>query len=270
MQKIVALVAVLALSAGAVACGGDDNEEVVDSGADDFPTLADAICNEGAGEVAQANLELGYSAEDEDVIDLLEQILAIREDVLAQLEELEPPAELAGTSTRSLAARQDLIEAMEDEIAAREEGDTAGVEKAVDKAGKAVNIIDDFGEEAGLCDCASVLPDDDVQAAEDVIREFSTTADPATSCSSEGDGLLTETYLEDGFGGVEACTEEQEKIEDDLATDVKVSEASGVDDVVAVLQFEDVGGKYDKSPSTATLYYVDGGWRIYSIDETAE
>ena len=269
MQKVAALVVVLAVSAAVVACGGDDDEEVADSGADDFPAQADAICNEGAGEAAQVYLELGYSEEDEDVIELRERVRAIRADALAQLEELEPPAEVAEAFERSLSGRQYVIDAMEDEIAALEEGDTAGAEKAATKASEAADAINESGAEAGLEDCAGVLPDDDAQAAEDVLRAFATTADPATSCSSEGEGLLTEIFLEEGFGGVEACTKEQKDIEDDLATDVKVSEATGVDDVVAVSPYEDVGGRFDKLPTTTTLYYVDGAWRIYSIEETS-
>ena len=270
MQKVAALIAVLAVSAGVVACGGDDNDEAADSGADDFPTQANAICNEGAGEAAQVYLELGYSAEEEDVIELRERVRAIRADALAQLEELEPPAEVAEAFERSLTGRQYVVDAMEDEITALEKGDTAGAEKAAAKAAEAADAINEAGEEAGLSDCAGVLPDDDAQAAEDVLREFATTADPATSCSSEGEGLLTEIFLEEGFGGVEACTKEQKDVEDDLATDVKVSEATGVDDVVAVLQYEDVGGRFDGLPTTTTLYYVDGAWRIYSVEETSE
>ncbi len=215
-------------------------------------------------------LELGYSAEEEDVIELRERVRAIRADALAQLEELEPPAEVAEAFERSLTGRQYVVDAMEDEIAALEEGDKAGAEKAAIKASEAADAINEASAEAGLEDCANVLPDDDAQAAEDVLRDFATTADPATSCSSEGEGLLTEIFLEEGFGGVEACTKEQSEIEDDLATDVNVSEASGVDDVIAVLSYEDVGGRFDKVPTTTTLYYVDGAWRIYSVEETSE
>jgi hypothetical protein len=269
LQKVVALIAVLAVSAGIAACGGDDSEEPADSGTDDFATQANAICSDGAGEAAQVYLELGYSAEEEDVIELRERIRTIRADALAQLEELEPPGEVAEAFDKSLAGRQYVIDAMEDEIAALEKGDEAGAEKAAAKASEAAGAINDSSEEAGLEDCAGVLPDDDAQAAEDVLREFATTADPATSCSSEGEGLLTEIFLEEGFGGVDACTKEQKDIEDDLAMDVKVSHASGVDDVVAVLEYEDVGGRFDKLPTTTTLYYVDGAWRIYSIEETS-
>ena len=270
MQKVAALIAVLAVSAAVAACGGDDSEEAADSGADDFATQANAICNEGAGEAAQVYLELGYSAEEEDVIELRERVRTIRADALAQLEELEPPADVAEAFERSLTGRQYVIDAMQDEIAALEEGDKAGAEKAAIKASEAADAINEAGEEAGLEDCAGVLPDDDAQAAEDVLREFATTADPATSCSSEGEGLLTEIFLEEGFGGVEACTKEQKDVEDDLATDVKVSEATGVDDVVAVLQYEDVGGRFDGLPTTTTFYYVDGAWRIYSIEEISK
>lgn len=268
MRKAAAPFAVLAASVAIVACGGgDDGEDAADGGGDDFTTQANQICNEGAAEAAQVYLELGYSTVDDDVIELRERVREVRAEALAQLEELEPPDDVAEAFERSLSGRQFVVDAMEDEIAALAEGNAAGAEKAATKAAEAADAINEASIEAGLSDCGGGLPDDDAEAAENVLREFATTADPATSCSSEGDGLLTEVYLEEGFGGVEACTKEQEDIEDDLATDVEVSDAYGVDDVVAVLEYEDVGGKFDKVPTTMTLYYVDGAWRIYSIDE---
>jgi hypothetical protein len=274
LHKLIALIAALAMSAGFAACGGGD-EEGGDSGetssdANDFPTLADSICNEASGEVAQANLELGYSTEEADIIDLVEQSLAIRKDAVAQLEELEPPDEFADAFDRALAARHDLIDAIEDEVAARKKGDTAALEEIIASEFKAGDASDKASAEAGLSDCAGVLPDDDAQAAEDVLREYAVTADPETACSFEGDGLVSEPFLEEGFGGVEACTKAQEKLQDnpdDLATDIKVSKATGVDNVIANVEFEDVGGKFDKLSSVSTLYYVDGAWRLFSISE---
>ena len=75
-------------------------------------------------------LELGYSAEEEDVIELRERVRAIRADALAQLEELEPPAEVAEAFERSLTGRQLRGRCDGGEITAREEGSKAGAEKA--------------------------------------------------------------------------------------------------------------------------------------------
>ena len=269
MRTIAAVLVVLAASAAVAACGSGDDGESAGSETEDFAALANTICREGAAEAAQVYLELGYSAEEDDAIELRERVRAIRADALAQLEELEPPADVAEAFDMSLAGRQLVLDAMEDEIAAREQGDQAEAEKAAAKALETGEAINESSADAGIADCAASLPQEDAEAAEEVLREFATTADPATSCSSEGDGLLTEIFLEEGFGGVEACTKEQKDIQDDLATDVKVSEANGVDDVIAVLQYEDVGGRFDEVPTTATLYYVDGAWRIYSIEETS-
>ena len=42
-------------------------------------------------------------------------------------------------------------------------------------------------------------------------------------------------------------------------------ETNGVDDIGAIVTYADVGGKFDGEPTQATLYYVDGAWRLYSI-----
>lgn len=264
MSRFAAVVVAFAILTGVAACGGDDDEG--DGGGEDFVAQTDAICEEGAASVRDANLEFGYSTDEEDRLESAQLVLEAREQALSEFEALEPPAEVADDFEQYIAARKDLTAATEDEIAALEKSDQAGVEEAAATAAKAGEQLDKFAKAVDLNSCAGILPDDDAQAAEDVLHEFNTTADPVTSCDS--DELVTEIYLEEGFGGVEACTKKQETIE--VPKDVKVSEITGVDDVLANLQFEDVGGKFDGLPSTATLYYVDGGWKIFSIAEATE
>ena len=40
----------------------------------------------------------------------------------------------------------------------------------------------------------------------------------------------------------------------------------GLDNVAAIIDFKDVGGKYDGVPTTATLYYVGGSWKVYYVE----
>jgi hypothetical protein len=39
----------------------------------------------------------------------------------------------------------------------------------------------------------------------------------------------------------------------------------GLDDVAAIADFEDVGGRDDAMPSRATLYHVDGAWKVFYV-----
>ena len=270
MHKLIASIAALTIAVGAAACGGDDDGGDSESG-DDFASQAAEICIEAASGVRDVNLELGYATMEEDLIERLERVLEVRQQALVDLQALEPPAESADAFEGYLAAREDLVAATEPELAAREDDDVRGAEDAVADATEAAEQIDKTGADVGVDECAGILPNDDAQAAEDVLREYATTADPATSCSS--DELVTEIYVEEGFGGVEVCEEQQEQLQENpgqLAEDIKVAKVTGVDDIVATLEYEDEGGEFDGLPSQAQLFYVDGAWRIFSIAEATE
>ena len=264
MLKHLAVVAALALALGTAACG--DDEDGGDTGGDDFLTQLNAICKDGTEQVIDANLELGFSQDPKEQVELQERNQDVREESFAELQELEPPEEDAETYDEFLAAREDLIAAGEDRVAAVKSGDEAEVVKAAEAQQKAGEAEDVIAEELGADLCEGTLPEEDAAAAEDNLREYATTADPATSCSSEGEeGLVTEPYLEEGFGGVEACTKEQKAVEDNLAKDIEVSKVTGVDGLAATIEYEDVGGEFDAQPTEATLYYIDGGWKLFSL-----
>ncbi|MDQ2676470.1 MAG: hypothetical protein M3Y34_06645 [Actinomycetota bacterium] len=266
MRKHLAVVAALTLAIGTAACGDDD--EGGDGGEDDFITQLNTVCEESTQDVITANLELGYSTDPKEQAELAERTQKIRVDSTAEIEKLEPPEEDADTFDRFLAAREDLIAAGEDRLAAVESQDEAASAEAAEAQAKAGDKEDEVASELGADHCDGDLPDEEAQAAEDVLREYATTADPATSCSSKGEGLVTEPYLEEGFGGVEACEKEQKRIEDDpklLPEDIEVSSVTGVEGQAATLEYEDVGGEFDALPSEATLYYIDGGWKLFSI-----
>ena len=265
MTRLLAVFGTIAVL-GIAACGDDDSGGSEDSG-DDFVTQLNALCEEGTQRVIDNNLELGYSQDPKDQIELGERVVEAREEITAGIEELEPPEEDAETFDEMVAARKDLIALAEDRVAAVKKNDQEAIAANTKATEEASDLEDAASAELGAEICDGELPEEDAQAAEDTLREFATTADPETSCNSDT-GLVTEPYLKQGFGGVEACEGEQQKLEDnpkDLAEDIEVTDVTGVDGMAATIEYEDAGGLYDGQPSTATVYYVDNGWKIYSI-----
>ena len=258
MRKLVVAIVALTLAGGIAACGGDEEE--------DFATQANAICTEGAEVAREINLELGLESATEDVIEFNERLLEARQAGLTDLEALEPPADLSDAYDEYLAAREDLVSATEENIAALEDDDTAAIEAADAAVEEAVGAMESAGAELDLDACAGVLPDDDAQAAEDVLREYSTTVDPEVICGP--DGISTEAFLENILGGEENCLEGQEEIvsdPDQLPEDIEVTDVSGVDDIAATIEYEEVGGGADGTAFTAQLFYIDGEWKIFTV-----
>jgi len=266
VTRLLALLGAIAVL-GIAACGGDDDGGSSEDSGDEFLTQLNSLCEDGTQQTIDNNLELGYSQDPKDHIELGERVVAAREEITAKIEELEPPEEDVEAFDEMVAARKDLIALAEDRVAAVKKGDQEAIAANTKATEEASDLEDAASADLGADMCDGELPEEDVQAAEDTLREFATTADPATSCNSDT-GLVTEPYVEGGFGGVEACEVEQQKLEDnpkDLAEDLEVTEVTGVDGMAATIEYADVGGLYDDQPSTATIYYVDGGWKIYSI-----
>jgi hypothetical protein len=268
MYRLFAVLAAFAMAFAAGACG-DDGQGESGGGSDEFLTQLNSICQDSTDEVIQANLDLGYSTDPKDQDELGSRIIEIREESTAEIEALEPPEEDAAAFEDLLAAREDLIKAGTEQRAAIKGGDEAQIQKAVAATEKAGDSEDEAAAALGADICDGELPEADAQAAEDALREFATTSDPATSCEYESpDALVSEPYVEEGFGGIEQCEKEQQRLEenpDELAKDIEVESAEGVDGTAATLTYEDVGGQYDGIPTEATLYFLDGGWRLFSV-----
>ena len=99
-----------------------------------------------------------------------------------------------------------------------------------------------------------------------MLYEYSTTTDPAVIC--EPGGIATEIFVEGGFGGVDPCLDEQSKLASEpssLPEDIEVTKVSGVDDVVATIEYEEVGGSAEGVPLTGQIYFVEGDWLLYSV-----
>lgn len=262
MTKLWALAAAVLTAMLLAACGDDggDSDDSLDPVAQ-----ADAACLDAAEQIRDVNLEEGLDITPEEGLAKVEQILPIRQETMDTIAAIAAPAD-SPEWEEMVAAREEAVAAAEDQLAAFESGEQAEIDEANAALSEATEAHRDAAETAGLTTCAGDISDEDAAAAEDALREFSTTNDPATSCDYENpEALVTETFVEDGFGGQEKCERQQVAIEGDLPTDIEVEETTGVDDVSATVDYEDVGGEFDGEPTTATLYYVEDGWRLYSI-----
>lgn len=229
---------------------------------------ADAACVEAQQRVAEINLEQGYDTTPKQSAEKYAEIVPVRAEASATIAALEAPADSEKQWTDFVRASEDQTAELEALLEAFRSGDQAKIDEQGAATSKATDRTEVAAEKAGLEACARVLPDTDRTAAEDALREFATTNDPVTSCEYENDdALVTEVYVEESVGGIEACTKDQKAIADQLATDIEVSDAEGVEGVSANVTYEDVGGKYDGEPITAIMLYVDGGWRLHQFIE---
>lgn len=261
MRRFRAFVGVLILAGVLAACGGDDTE----GEGEDLASQANAICFDAGKQVTGINLDLGYDQDAQDTIQKVDAVRSVREEALPELEALAPPADQAEDFDAYLAQRQETIDLVEPQLKALESGD----EEQIATTGSEVQASSEksvkLAAELGLTGCDNELPSEDADAAEEVLREHLTTSDPATSCST--DELVTEVYLEETLGGAEACEKVQQRGTDNpenLPTDIEVTKVEGTDGSSAFIEFEDVGGRFDGEPATATLYF-DDGWKVYSV-----
>lgn len=260
MTKLLTLAGAVLAAMLLAACGDDDTDD-----ASGPIAQADAACLDAAGRFRDVNLEQGLDITPEEGLAKVEQTLPIRQEAMDAIAAIEPPADSPGWE-EMITAREAALAAAEEQLAAFESGEQAEIDEANAALSEATEAHRDAAEAAGLTTCAGKISAEEAAAAEEALREFSTTNDPATSCDSENpEALVTEAFVEDGFGGQERCERQQEAIEGDLPTDIEVEETTGVDGVSATLDYEDVGGEFDGEPTTATLYFVDDGWRLYSI-----
>lgn len=272
MKRLGAVLCAALMAGALVACGGDDDGSTAGSTdtaprAEDFAAQANAVCVEANQDLVEVNLDLGYLTNARIEAEQAEQLLLIRERTLSALSRLEPPVDQAETFDQYLNERRELVDATEALQVASESGDRDEVEEADADVTAALRGAVNTAEDLGLDDCEGVLPDDDAEAAEAALLAF-LNADPAESCSTEG--AITAVFLE-SLGGITGCEKLQvETVPNDGrgADSFAVTGAKGINDAIASLEYEEVGGGRDGERAEATLYCVDGEWRIFSIFAT--
>ncbi|MEK6276409.1 MAG: hypothetical protein AABM29_00115 [Actinomycetota bacterium] len=256
------IVAAAALAGGLVACEGDGGGGDGGGSKDEFADRANQICTETTRGIVEAALKIGPDTNERQTAELVGAQRPARERGQAKLRRLQPPVAQRQRFARFVALRDEQIEASRRQAEAAEKGDQETAQRTSEQASAAYGTSQKVAGELGLDACALRLPADDATAARAVVKEYETSRDPPRVCRD----LVLPQQVEVGFGSYEGCVQfTRERAEDFFATDVKFISASGVDDVAAIIVFEDVGGKYDGVPTQGTVYYVDGRWKIFLL-----
>jgi hypothetical protein len=251
-----ALALTLFLAAALAACGDSG------SSSEDFVAEADEVCIEQVRDFQAVEDRLGSSTSLEQEAKLQKELMPIREESLASLEELEAPEESEKAWKRYLDLRRELRDLRTDQLELLEKGDEEALEPLNEKISDRNDELDEVGREAELLACASVLPKDQAKEAEEVVEEVALTTDPKRVC----DELVTQNYLDVGFEGkFEECVKFQKEEADNFAEDLKVKKVDGVADTSASVTITEEGGMYDGEESTWVLRREGGSWKVNLI-----
>ena len=199
--RMPAALTAVALMCALAACGGDDADEPTP----DFPLRADEACAQTAAELADVRGEQGPPASAGDAVQMIELQLPVRQDGLTELQALRPPAELVASWTEFIDLQEQKVAALEDALAAAQAEKQSAFNEAQGKFERLSDRARTAAEEAGLDDCAELLPpagQDDVLAA---VEELLTSPDSEKVCEK----LMTERFVESAFGDVKKCKAER-------------------------------------------------------------
>jgi hypothetical protein len=195
-----ALAAVVAVPVLA-ACGGDDETEPTP----DFPLRADEACAEIAVDLAEVRSEAGPPASAGDAVQLIELQLPARTDGLEQLQALRPPAELVAPWSEYVSLQEQKIAALEEALGAAQGEQEEAFTDAQAKFERLSDRARTAAEEAGLEDCAELLPPAGQEDVLGAVEELLTSPNAEKVC----DKLLSERFVESAFGSVENCSKQR-------------------------------------------------------------
>jgi len=241
------------------ACGGGG-----DGGGsqDDFVAQANAACADATRGVVDANLRVGVPITTEASYQQIEAQIPARAQAVQQLGRLEPPQGQEDLYRRFVAQRKEQVAANSAQVQAFHSGDDAATNRADERTAKAVEAQQALARKLGLEACALQLPPDDAKTVKALVKEYAVDRDPKRVCSED---LVFRQFLDVGYAGKKACFRFQRVHADEFADDVTFDKVQGLDNVAAIIDFTDVGGKYDGVPTTATLYYVGGSWKVFYV-----
>jgi len=196
-----AALAAVALASVLAACGGDDGDEPTP----DFPLRADEACKEIAIDLADVRGEAGPPASAGDAVQLIELQLPARQEGLATLQALRPPAELVAAWDEFVTLQEQKNAALEEALQAAQATNQKAFTEAQEKFERLSDKARTAAEEAGLDDCAELLPPAGQEDVLGAVEELLTSQDSGKVCEK----LLTERFVESAFGSVEKCKKER-------------------------------------------------------------
>jgi hypothetical protein len=264
MRRFVSLGIAAAVSLGLAACGGGDGDGGGDS-SEGFTADANRVCAEGQRTLVDRYLERGIPSSPGVRYEFDKLTLSARVRLAAGLRKLDPPADRREAFESYVSLRRKVADLTANLIAASASRVGAKAARKLEaQINRTLAESLDAADAAGLDVCARKLSPSDAKAVRAVITEFEPSADPERSCRD----LVTTQFLLSRFpGGYAQCAAYVKKHAGSYAKSVDVTDIEGTDGVEAIVRYKDVGGSAAGVPASATLYYVDGEWKIFSAQE---
>jgi hypothetical protein len=253
----------IALSLGLVlaACGGGG-----DGKKQSFTEDANQVCTQGQRKLVNIYLDRGLPSSPREQYDFDKAVVPVRDELLAGLRQLNPPADREQAFRRYLALRQALVAGTKALVVADDTGPAGAVTATRKKLDEIHRKSQKAAAQSGLDVCAVKLSPGEAKAVTAVISEFEVTADPQRACRD----LATRQFMESRFpGGYGQCSAYTKKNAATYAKSVNVTHVEGTNGVLANVEYKDVGGSKAGVPSSATLYKIDGQWKIFAAQEEA-
>jgi len=146
----------LMAAAALAGCGplGDDGEGGAALTEEEFAARGDEICRAAQEQVAEVQRDPPASREDS--IRFTEELIAVFEDEIAELEALEPPDDRGEAFDRYMEARRETVELLEQGRDAAEENDAEGYADAQAEVAAGQVERAELAQEAGLSGCSRV------------------------------------------------------------------------------------------------------------------
>ena len=227
-----------------------------------FRRAADKICTQSMRNGAEYDLEHGPVASLEEDIARTETFVEDNRDILADLEELDPPKKLRAGYEDYLDARQERITLDEEFLEVAATGDEAALQESGPDYEANFERRRETARAIGLTACAFDLSKREAKKVRAIIKETFLQGDPAF-CTEK----YTEIFVEKVVGGLERC--EADEGNPELAyDDVEFRDVFGVDKVAATARITVSGGSAgDGQGLIVEMYYEDGLYKRYMIYE---
>lgn len=259
MGKLALFGIAMALGLVLAACGGGG-----DSKKQSFTAEANQTCTRGQRKLVNLYLDGGLPSNQQEQYAFDKAVVPVRDELLAGLRKLNPPADREKAFKRYLSLRQTALEGTRDLVIVDRRGPADAVTATRKKIDEIQRKSQKAAAQSGLDVCALKLSRSDAKAVAALISEFEVTADPQRACRD----LATPQFINSRFpGGYAQCAGYVKKNADTYAESVDVTHVEGTNGVVAIVEYKDVGGSGAGVPSSATLYYLDGQWKIFAAQE---
>jgi len=153
LRSLPAALAPLLIAAALAGCGPLDGDD--ESSEDEFASSGDAICADARAQIAELQRDLPKTAGEQ--ARFTERLLAIFESELAELEQLEPPADRGAALERYLSARERAISYVEDGLAAAKSGNALAYADAQARVADEQVERTKLAHQAGFTQCSRPL-----------------------------------------------------------------------------------------------------------------